>query len=293
MATDKVDEQEEISTDQAAEAAAFAASFEGTNETAKPASKPEVEAVTPEPEKEPAAKPDDKQEVTQAVAVPKPEDAAPQAPSPKADDSDVKAELRKLHGRIGSLNDQLQQALKAKETEGKPAVLSPVALTRLKDQYPEMADMLEGDISEVIANLAQKSVDPKEIAAMVSKQVEAEKFVMRQEAVTDRHESWQQDCWVVFPTDENPGERTPDYAAWLKTMKPEEAHAFENSQNPAFVIRKLDQFYDWKSKSVKAETEKQQRLKAAVTPQGTARAGPQTLSEEEAERKAFEDSFNT
>ncbi|MGH8430375.1 MAG: hypothetical protein ACREUF_08225, partial [Solimonas sp.] len=79
----------------------------------------------------------------------------------------------------------------------------------------------------------------------------------------------------------------------LKTMTEDEARAFENSQNPTFVNRKLDQFYDWRNKAAKAETEKQQRLKAALTPQGGARAGQQTMSDEEAERKAFEDAYHS
>lgn len=281
MATQQEDDDIQSTEDQAAQAAAFEASFDGTSvdpvasNTAEAPLEPTAPAETPTPTVQ---------------------EAAPTAPIPKAEDADVRAELRKLHGRIGSLNDQLQQALKVKETEGKPAVLTPVALKRLKDEYPEMADMLEGDIADVIANLAQKKIDPEEIAAIVTKQVEVEKFAMRQESVTDRHDTWATDCWA----DQIGGTRTPDYAAWLMTMKPEEASAFENSQNPAFVIRKLDQFYDWKSKQAqgieavaRTQAEKQQRLKGAITPTGTARASPQTLSEEEAERKAFEDAYNT
>lgn len=285
MTTQTVDEIQS-SEDQAAQAAAFQASFDGPS--VDPVATDTAEADKHAPEKEPAA-PD----VTTAATV---TEAAPTAPTPKPEDADLRAEMRKLHGRMGSMNDQLQQALKAKETEGKPAVLTPVALKRLKDEYPEMADMLEGDIADVIANLAQKKIDPAEIAAIVTKQVEAEKFVIRQETVTDRHDTWAADCWA----DQIGGTRTPDYAAWLMTMTTDEASAFENSQNPAFVIRKLDQFYDWKTKQAEAtqavaktQAEKQERLKGAITPQGTPRASPQTQSEEEAERKAFEDAYNT
>ena len=291
MTTETVKEEDQRSTDHAAETAAFEASFEGTSapETTAKASTADAPEAQAEPEKAPAAPtPDDSQEAATTAASPPAAEAAPTAPSPKAEDPDLKSEVRKLHGRIGALNDQLQQALKAKETEGKPAVLSTVQLTRLKEQYPEMADILEGDIADVIAAVAHKSADPKEIQALVSKQVAEQVFVMRQEAITDRHENWMTDCWA----DQIGGTRTHEYAAWLKTMTPEEADAFENSQNPGFVSRKLDQFYDWKGKAAKAETEKQSRLKAAITPQGTARAGPQTMSEDEAERKAFEDAYN-
>ena len=201
--------------------------------------------------------------------------------------------MRKLHGRIGALNDQLQQALKTKETEGKPAVLSKVQLTRLKDEYPEMADMLEGDIADVIAAIATKSADPKEIQALVQRGVAEEVAKFREESVTDQHENWKTDCWATFPSEDSQGERTPEYAAWLKTMTPEEAAQFENSNSPAFVNRKLGQFYDWKNRAAKAETEKKSRLSAAITPQGTARANPQNLSDEEAVNKAFMDAYES
>lgn len=281
MTTERDDDEIQTSTDQAAEAAAFEASFEGADVelVSADASQAKQGLATPPVDAEPQAT-----------------EAAPTAPSPKAEGPDVHAELRKLHGRIGSLNDQLQQALKAKETEGKPAVLSPVALSRMKSEYPELADMLEGDISDVLANLAQKTVDPKEIAAMVARQVADETFAMRKEALNDRHETWEKDCWADQPG----GTRTPDYAAWLNTMTQEDAAAFENSQNPAFVIRKLDQFYDWKGKKNQAtesvartQAEKKQRLTAAITPQGTARAGPQTQSDEEALNKGFAEGFNS
>lgn len=283
MATQQEREDSQSAVDHAEETAAFEASFDATD--AGPVANNPAPAEQ-DPAKDPAA--------AQATPTPTVTEAAPTAPIPKADDSDVRAELRKLHGRIGSLNDQLQQTLKAKEAEGKPAVLTPVALARLKAEYPEMADMLEGDIADVIANIAQKKVDPAEIAAMVTKQVEVEKFAMRQESITDRHDTWVADCWA----DQIGGNRTPQYAAWLMTLPAGEADTFENSMNPAFVNRKLDQFYDWKGKQAQAmettartQAEKQQRLKGAITPTGTTRASSTNLSDEEAANKAFQDAY--
>lgn len=289
-------DQKAAADEQAAEAAAFESSFEGTTADVNPSEegKPEATAAEPVAEAAPAAQQtEEKPEATQPAAESKPEEAAPTAPSPKADDIDLRAEVRKLHGRIGALNDQLIQALRAKETEGKPAVLSTVRLERLKAEYPEIADILEADLVATMSSLSQKEADPKAIEEMVTsrvaERVAAEAFAMRKEAVTDRHPNWATDCW----TDEPGGTRTPEYQAWINTMTEDEASAFENSQNPSFVNRKLEQFYDWKSKAAQAEAEKQNRLQAAITPQGTARAGPKTMSEEEAERRAFEDSFNS
>lgn len=260
--------------DTAAQAAAFEASYEGVATPAAPEVKPEPVAEKVEP-------------------APVIEDAAPTAPSPKPETPDYALEIRKLNGRIGSLNDQLQQALKSKEAEGKPAVLTTRELTRMKAEFPEMASLLEQDLAEAMSNVSGSKPDPKEIETLVSSRVKEEMHTIRLEAVTDRHENWASDLWAVQPTLDQPGIPTPAYSEWLKTMTEAEVLAFESSQSPAFVNRKLDQFYDWKSKTAKAEQAKQSRLKASITPQGTARAGPQTVSDAEAERKAFEDAYNS
>ena len=277
--TVEMGDTEQVSTEQAAEAAAFESSFHGVAEE-KAAT---IEPVTAEVKTE--AEPAKAEETSK-------EDAAPQAPSPKVDDHDVHADIRKLYGRIGTLNDQLQQALKAKESEGKPPVLSKIALKRMADEFPEMAHLLQEDIAEAMAGIGGKP-DPVEVEAVAKRIVQDEVAALRRDAVTDRHENWEKDLWVKFPDSNGHGERTPEYSAWLKTMSAEEVNTFESSQSPSYVNRKLDQFYSWKASQSKANTEKQARLLAAVTPTGTAKAGKQTMSEEEAARKAFEDAFNS
>jgi hypothetical protein len=272
---EQVQEKETSAEDARAAEAAFDASFK--DEPAPAAEKPkEVQA---EPAKADEAKPE-VEEVKESEAAP----AKAETPSPTPAPVDYGAELRKLHGRIGALNDQLQTALKAKETEGKPAVLSPVELKRFKDEYPEMAGTLQEDIAEAIAGIKQAAPDPKVIEALVTDRVERQMSELRDAAVTDVHETWKTDLFAE-------GKRTAEYDAWLKTMPTDEAEKLESSNNPHYVIKKLNQFYDWKGKEAKAKTEKQDRLKAALTPQGVPRAGQSTLSDEEAMRKGFDDAF--
>jgi hypothetical protein len=264
--------------EQAAETLAFESSFEGKEEpVAKAAEKTEAPVKPDVPAKGEAPA------VVEAPA----KEAAPEAPIPKPDDFDAKLEVRKLNGRIGALNDQLRQALKTKETEGKPAVLTSRELTRLKGEYPELAELLEGDIAEVMAGLA--APDPKAISELVSKGVANEMVKFREEAVTDRHENWKTDLWIGEPGTQ----RTPEYEAWRKTMTAEQADAIESSNNPIFVSRKLDEFYAFKAKASKAEADKQGRLKAALTPQGTPRGSNQTISDNEALSKGFNEGFNS
>jgi hypothetical protein len=114
----------------------------------------------------------------------------------------------------------------------------------------------------------------------VSQRVSQETARLRDDAVTDAHPNWQADLFTKDPA----GQKTPtaDYLAWKKSIGEDEAKAFENSDNPYHVIRKLTGFYEWKNAAAKAqaqaaqaEAEKQQRLKNAVAPQGVPRASPQ------------------
>lgn len=232
-----------------------------------------------------AAKAEESKPASEAA---KEEEAAPApapAPSPTPAPIDYGVELRKLHGRIGDLNSQLQQALKTKEAEGKPAALTSLELKRMKAEYPDMAGYLQEDLAETLAGLKQAAPDPKVIDTIVSDRVERQMSELRDAAVTDVHENWKADLFAD-------GKRTPEYDAWLKTMPPDEAEKLEHSNNPYYVIKKLNQFYDWRSKEAKAKTEKQERLQAAITPKGVPRAGQSTLSDEEAMRKGFNEAFS-
>ena len=268
--------------------AAFESAFQGGANADKPAEVVvEVVAETPEPAK--AEKAEEVAEVTKA------EEAAPTAPTQKPDE-DLRSELRKLHGKVGDLNDKLLQALKPKETEGKPAVLSGVELKRTLAEFPELANLLTEDLGEALKGISPGAVDPQQVEALVnervSNRVNQEIAQLRRDQTLDVHPNWIKDLWVTDANGTPTNQRTESYTAWLKTMPEADQVAFEKSNNPSFVNRKLTDYYAWQTKTAKAATEKQDRLKAAITPQGVAKTGPQTISEEDAIKKAFEEAFN-
>lgn len=267
-------------TDEKAAQAAFSASF--TEEAVK---------ATPAPTPEPTAAP----QAEQATEPEKREEAAQPAPSPEPTPApyDAQAAIRKLQGQIGDLNSLLREQMKKKEEAGKPAVVTAVELKRMKEEYPELAQFLQEDLAESLSALAPRGPDPKELHELinhgVAQGVEARMAELREAAVTDRHERWKTDLYADLTT----GQKTPEYQAWLKTMSEAEGKAFEASQNPYFVIKKLDAFYEWRDKAAKAKQQQQDRLKANITPQGVPRAGQPTTSDEEAMRKGFEAGFNS
>ncbi len=272
-----------VQTDQEDLAAQQKGFEEGFGGSATEADKPQA---TPEPTPAPSPEP-----TPQPTPAPTPSPAP--SPAPRQDD-DVRAELRQLQGKFGDLNRELLKLKTPKEGEGDPPKPAPVDLRRLKAEYPDISEALASDLAEAMATLAPKGASPEELQALINQQVQAgirkEAARLADEAVTTTYETWKQDLWVGGDLGK---ERTPEYQAWLKTMPEAEGKAFETSGSPAFVTRKLAQFYDWKTKAAKSEDDKQQRLKAALNPQGQPRAGPQTMSDEEAMRKGFAEGFNS
>lgn len=281
--------------------AGFAAGFSG--EEIKP-DEPKKEPVDKEV-KEPKPKDAKAPEPKIAKQEPKPKDqqpaTPPAAPTPeeiaalrtKAAEADTaKAELRKANGRIGSLSSDLEKLKQAKEAEGKPAALTPLELKGMKEQYPELADVLGADLAATIAGLAPGKVDQEALSASVQaeakKLVDAQMATLRQQTVAEKHPEWITDLWGDGKA------RTPDYEAWLKTMPADEATKLENSENPYYVRGQLDKFYEWRDKAAKAKQESDQRLANAVQPQGVPRAaGQPSMSDREALRSGFKIGFES
>lgn len=280
MTTEKVVETEQGTADTQEMEAAFGAGFND-----QPVEAPKPAAAT------------DEQATKETAEAVKEQEAAPPAPSPTpapAPAVDYGVELRKLQGQYGALNDLLRQTLKTKEAEGKPAVLTAFELKRMQAAYPELAGDLQEDIKEALATLTPKAVDPKEIDDLVDTRVAAalknNRIEEGIEAMTDAHPNWLNDLWV---DGRQGGTRTPEYVAWLKSIPESEAKAFEASDRIHRVIKGIGQFYDWKAKETQAKTEKDDRLKAALTPKGVPRTGQSTLSDEEAMNKGFAEGFNS
>lgn len=276
--TDK--EQEAAAQD---EAAGFAAGF--NDEALKAPAKVAPEPVIEQP-KEP--------EVAEPAKEPTAEEAAPKAPSPLSEEEiaafratqaelpTLKSQLRDANGRIGALNDLLKQVREQKKDEGKPQVLTAVELKRIKEQYPEMAEALTADLADTLAALSPTpTTSPDEITALVAKQVAEARNAERRQMLTDEHPDWE---------DIKKGE---ELWQWIATLPKDEAAAFQNSTNPLYVAKKLTVFKDWRADKAKAKDKSQERLEAALTPQGVPRPGKPTMSDEEAMRKGFAEAFNS
>lgn len=279
MSTEGHEDQDQVQAS-ADELAAFQASFGGAE---IPAAK---EAETQKQEEKPKDEP--------KAEAPKEEEAAQPAPSPvpaltpeeiadlraaASRVSELDSNLRKANGRIGALNDLLHQQQAKKEAEGKPAALTNVEMKRLKEEYPELADAISNDISEMLSVFkpAEAQQDPDAIKNVVKDLVEQERMALRQEALSHRHPDWQD-------LRDTP---TPEYQAWMASLSNDERTKYMESESPYYVADQLDKFKVWRDKAAQAKQKSKERIEDAVTPTGSRNSRSSTTSEEEAMRMAF------
>lgn len=260
--------------------AGFSAGF-SNEEVAAPVEEPaKAEAPEPEPKKEeeaPAPQPLTAEEIAALRA------AAAELPSLKQQLRDASGHIGGLKSRVGELSDELKTAREQKKDEGIAPVLSAVELKRMKEQYPELAESLTADISEVLSALkTAPTTSPEDITKLVNKQVAEARHEDRKQSLAEDHPDWEdlvKKDGPVWP--------------WVATLSKEDAHAFQTSSNPRFVSKQLTAFKEWRDKASKAKETSQARLEANVTPQGANRPGKSTMSDEEAMMKGFAEGFNS
>ncbi|EKD97508.1 MAG: hypothetical protein ACD_23C00889G0004 [uncultured bacterium] len=213
----------------------------------------------------------------------------------EADTPDEMAELRNqvgripnllkrlddVNGRYGRLSqriEEMQQRVVAESTSNVASTSADAGelLKDLRDEFPELADKLEGAFSKVMAN--KGGVDPAELNRILSEQYQVKRQEERQVEVeqaksqlTEAHPGWQE---VI---------NTPRYAEWRTTLPPRVNARITSSQDPFFAAEMLDQHKDWLiSKTKKQPAEPSRRLANAVMPSGT-RIIPQGSQQSEQE----------
>ena len=291
----------QVDTNQAEAAAAFTAAVNGTP----------IEPVQATEEK-PAAE-EVKEEKPEPEASAPVQEAAPTAPSPVSltaeELADLRAtsqratefqtELRKANGRIGALNDQLQQLLKEKKDAGKPATLTPMELKRTREEYPELAGHISSDIAEWLSSQLAVGQDPEAVSALVKQELAKQRAEIAKETVAERQQALEE---------EHPDARqvinSPDFADWVATLSEKERTTVQTTNSEFVLARKLTAFKAWHTErltrvqasadaATAAKDQSKKRLEAAVTPQGAGRQSQHVLSEREAAEKAFADAIKS
>lgn len=187
---------------------------------------------------------------------------------------DLEKQLRDTGGRYGALKqtiEQLQQRMATSTTASETAASAADAselLTDLREEFPELADKLQGAFSRVMAS--KGGIDPEGIEKAVAARLEADRKAATEEAMerlSEAHPDWQQ------------VRETSEFKEWKESLTPRVLARFTRSQDPDYVAEMLDQHKDWlKSRTPpeppRQDTAQAKRLTNAVLPTNGTRQAP-------------------
>lgn len=260
--------------------AAFAAGFAEARGEEPPADevKPEGQEEQQVEGEDPAlqANADDKKAEgeQQEKTDPEPEQPAqPVATAPKLTDEelnrilavvpDLQAQNRKAFGKIGELQQVINE-LKGKDSGGQASLrVNADQLKRLNKDYPELAQALAEDLSELPAGPDGK-LDPASFEPIVEQRVSAARTQLMEELetklLTMQHRDWPQ---IIA---------APEFALWKQTQTADEQAKLDSSWDAMYLSDKFTEYKTWlKSRSTQPDdtTQKRQhRLQQAVVPEG-------------------------
>lgn len=178
-------------------------------------------------------------------------------------------DIQKVYGKFGEINRHFQQ-------QG-PGTLNKLALNKLREEYPDVAELLEADLSQSIGKPGpspdfQEALDHKlrESLSTMERNFEARLLAIKHP-----------DYATLFDG-ENQRWRDIEAKEWLETVADEDTRkSFLTSWDAAWLSAKLDEFKEWKKKKYASKQSSNKRLERAAVPQTTnARApGPSDYDE--------------
>jgi hypothetical protein len=193
---------------------------------------------------------------------------------------ELNARIEKVFGKFGEVQRNLQ-TLQSQKSSG--VRLNPESFKRMREEFPEMVDLLTADLSEALEGASgQASIDPTAIESIVSERLSAKEReieeAMERRWLKRQHKDWED---VI---------RSDDFMLWGQNeLQPEEWQSLLASRDSEYISDGLTRFKEWRDRAVKAKESKQKRLEAAITPKGGVVPGTSVQSEEEAFAKAFND----
>lgn len=247
-------EQQVQTPEQAAQA--FAAGFEDDEDTQTPT--PAAESAQPAAKEEPQPAQDTPSTPKYAQIT---EDQFNDLMAKVSQIDEGRRQIDTLSGHLGGMK-QVVEGLKQQRKS-----LSAGQLKRVAAEFPELAEALQSDLSE----LGGASVDPveidKRVESVVETRVAAKAIEFETKLLRFYHRDWSE---VVV---------SPDFLAWKGQLPEAERTKLDTSNDGEYIADKLTEFKAAKAAKDKAAAEaaekarssdkRQQRLEAAVPPRGT------------------------
>lgn len=163
-------------------------------------------------------------------------------------------------GRFEKLVKEVQT--QQSEATGK---LSSAAFDKLKEQFPELADMTREAVQNALAGKAPE-IDKSEIERLRAERLEAE-----MEALEDAHPNWRELTGAAAP-----GEASPEhpFRKWLASKDEPYQVRINKTESAAVMSRAIDRFQSETKKPAKPAPDtaradaRREQIAAAVTPRG-------------------------
>lgn len=182
---------------------------------------------------------------------------------PQIDENELmtKAELRKLHGKIGEINQGLQEL---KKSGNKSAVkLTGAQFKRLHAEYPDLAELLAEDLNEgtETAEATQEAEVTTQPNENFDERVAKVKDDLSKEMQTNLLRIQHRDFLDVVQSD--------DFKVWTQTLSKEDQAQLADSWDAVYLGEKITGFKTWYEKKQTGTQERKERLERAITPKGT------------------------
>lgn len=208
--------------------------------------------------------------------------------------SQQQATIDKLGGRIGHLIQQVEQLKSTPRTVAEQRSFD-LKLTRLTENFPELAEILREDLKDMgpgeaaAPAAAGPTFTAEDVDKIVTEKLTAfqhqQERAMEVKVLGSAHPDWEQ---VI---------KTPQFAIWRDNVIADGKELME-SENAAFISRKLTEFKDWAKVTVVTApvapapaptgASNRQRLANAVLPRTAAAQPAQSpVTEEDAFLAAF------
>lgn len=230
---------------------------------------------SPEPEPEPEPQPEEEPPAPQTILAGMTEEQVKDLLVKAGKVDQLEAQVRNVFGRFGEMNSRIQQLQKP--------VQQPVANAKeLAGQYHEA--LLEGDVekaNELFVQMRQAGAEPATPGTDLTEVLTKQDQKLEERFLRMRHPDWE----AVT--------KTNDFALWTQTLPEQDRTTLNTTWDAQYIAEKLDAFKAAKEKPAEpaqADQQRQQltrRLENAVTPQGSARAAPPVVTEEEAMQAAI------
>ena len=195
---------------------------------------------------------------------------------------EMNARIEKAFGKFGEIQRNLQ-TLQSQKSSGMQ--LNPDSFKRMRDEFPEMVDLLAADLSEALQGSTQaSSIDTNEIESLLSERLTAKEReieeAMEKRWLKRQHRDWED---VI---------QSQDFMLWGQNeLKQDEWDSLLSSRDSEYIAEGLTRFKEWRDRAIKAKENKQKRLESAITPRGGAAQVNSVQSESDAFDRAFKDAM--